>query len=131
MKKLYFLLLFVVAICQAQNVSIPDNAFKSALLDASPQNQTAYGNGGYIKIDANNNGEIELLEAQAIDSLNVQWTHMSDITGIQAFTNLKKLDCSHNMITALDVSALTSLKWLDCEVNQLTSINIGTLSDLE
>lgn len=66
MKKLLLFLFLVSAMSEAQIVNIPDNVLKAKLLAASPFNNIAYSNqvGGYVKIDANDDGNIQLSEAQ-------------------------------------------------------------------
>jgi hypothetical protein len=63
MKKYLYLLLLLSGFSYAQIVTIPDANFKAKLLEASPTNVIAYNNGGYIKIDVNNDGEIQQSEA--------------------------------------------------------------------
>ena len=60
MKKLYTLLFIAFAfITNAQIVNIPDANFKAKLLQASPSIQIAKSTAGlWIKVDANNDGEI-------------------------------------------------------------------------
>ena len=88
MKKLFYILILITGMTNAQIVNIPDVNFKAKLLAADVSNDTAYGNGGYIKIDANNDGEIQVLEAQSIDSLNVNFSEIYDLTGVSSFNNL-------------------------------------------
>jgi hypothetical protein len=119
-----------VAICSAQNVNFPDTFFKAKLLSAAAGNQIAYSNGASIKIDANDDGEIEVGEATVIDSLNVSSAQIINITGISAFNHLKMLDCSHNNISTLDTSVVTGLTILNCSNNPLTDLDISLLPDL-
>ncbi|AQS93049.1 hypothetical protein BXQ17_02705 [Polaribacter sp. BM10] len=125
---------------QSQNVNIPDNEFKQALLNYTPT------------IDTNNDYQISLSEAQAVTSLNISNFQsvedmggfcpdpndpncvggggiisygISDFTGIEAFTNLTSLICSNNELTSLDVSALTNLTYLDCSNNQNPNVTIN------
>ena len=73
MRKFYFLvlgLLFFSAL-KAQIVNIPDVVFKDLLLSASITDNIAEDlQGNYIKIDVNNNNEIEISEALEITKLN-------------------------------------------------------------
>ncbi|MFT3795361.1 leucine-rich repeat domain-containing protein [Flavobacterium sp.] len=131
MKKLLLLLLLLASVAHAQIVNIPNANFKMKLLAASPANQTACKNGVYVKIDTNNDSNIQLSEAMAIDSLNVTSSMIADMTGIASFTNLKKLDCTSNQIAALDVSALTGLRTLDCANNAIATLNVTGLADLQ
>jgi hypothetical protein len=131
MNRLLLFILLVTGFAQAQVVNIPDANFKAKLLAASPLYQIAYANGASVKIDTNNDYEIQVSEALAIDSLNVENANISDLTGIGSFANLRGLDCGNNVITSLDVSALTSLKALHCFFNQLTSLDISQLTEIE
>lgn len=62
----------------AQNVSIPGTVFLQALIGAG--------------IDQNSDGKIQYFEAEAIDSLDVSGNRIVNITGIEAFINLKYLN---------------------------------------
>ncbi|MFT3795364.1 leucine-rich repeat domain-containing protein [Flavobacterium sp.] len=130
MKKLVLLLLLLSATTHAQIINIPDANFKAKLLEASPENGIAFGNGGFIKIDANEDLEIDLAEAQAIDSLDISSSNIADATGIAAFVNLKGLNCQGNQIPSLDVSMMPNLRVLYCYENALTSLEVPNLKYL-
>ncbi|MFN7675690.1 T9SS type A sorting domain-containing protein [Flavobacterium sp.] len=130
MKKLFYILILITGMTNAQIVNIPDANFKAKLLAADVSNDTAYGNGGYIKIDANNDGEIQVLEAQSIDSLDVHFSGIYDLTGVSSFNNLKGLNCNSNQLTDLDLSSLTSLKKLYCSSNSISNLNLTGLTNL-
>ncbi len=125
------LLLCIPVVSMAQTISIPDANFKAKLLAADISNTIAYGNGAYTKIDTNSDLEIQLSEALAIDSLNVAFSEIANISGIEAFSNLKKLRCENNQIPVLDVSAIQGLTFLECSNNELTSLNITGLVHLQ
>ena len=139
--KLTFLLLFIIAFCNAQIVNIPDANFKAKLLAADTSNQLAssqtpaYTNwtvSSYNKIDVNNDGQIQITEAQSIKWLNINNnSNISDLTGIEAFTNLNFLSCSYNQITNLNISGLTNLQCLQCLGNRLTNLNVAVLTNLQ
>ncbi|WP_395052066.1 leucine-rich repeat domain-containing protein, partial [Flavobacterium sp.] len=126
MKKLLFITLLFSVFANAQIVNIPDANFKTKLLQSNVTNQIVYGNGGYIKIDANNDGEIQVLEAQVVDSLNVDNSNISDLVGVSSFSNLKKLNCSNNWnILNLDVTSLNQLKVLQCQYNSISTLDLS------
>jgi uncharacterized repeat protein (TIGR01451 family) len=136
MKKIYTLVLFIITffIGNAQIVDIPDANFKAKLLSASASNfvtQNLAGN--WVAIDTNGDGQIQLSEAQNILALEVDDSDISNLTGIEAFTNLQVLFCYDNQLTSLDVSQNVNLILLDCAFNQLTSldfsqnVNLGVL----
>jgi Secretion system C-terminal sorting domain len=131
MKNLLLIFFFAIATCgsaRAQIVNIPDIYFKYALLYS---NCTRYPNGGVGDADTNDNGEIEVSEAQAIDLLGVSNSNISDLTGVQYFTNLKYLYCANNLLTTLNVQGINNLQLLECQNNQLTSLNVQGLASLE
>lgn len=132
MNKLLILLLFFTGMVKAQIVTIPNANFKAKLLSADVTNPIAYAGGGYIKIDANNDGEIQETEAQVVDSLNVENSNITDLIGVAGFSNLKKLNCNSNPIASLDVvNSLTNLEILVCYSNNLTSLNVDALPNLK
>lgn len=134
MKNLYFTILafLFLTISNAQIVNIPDANFKARLLQASSNNQIASttepNDNGYVstynKIDTNNDGEIQVSEALLIKYLRVPGVNINDVTGINAFENLKFFNCANNQISDLDVSGLSKLRILHCHINQLNSLNI-------
>lgn len=110
------LLLFTLIIFQisyGQTVAIPDANFKAALI--------ADG------VDTNNDGEIQVSEAESRIEINVSSRGISSLEGISSFINLIKLDCSRNNLTSIDVSQLSSLQTFHCNVNQLALIDISAL----
>ena len=130
-KKLLFLALLFSTMVNAQTVSIPDAAFKTKLLEASPTNITAFNEAGTaIKIDTNNDGEIQNSEALAVYRLRIWNASIMDLTGISSFTNLKNLDCTNNFLFNLDVSSLTNLAVLNCSGNFIATLDLSALSNL-
>lgn len=113
-KKIFCLLLFCMSgILGAQNIFIPDAVFKQKLLQAGPSNQIARDeNGNAIRIDVNEDGEIQALEALAVYMLDVHNSQIFNLTGIEYFTNLVHLDCSNNLLTELDLSSNKKLNFL-------------------
>ena len=110
MKKLLIISLLFSVFANAQIVNIPDANFKAKLIA--------------LGIDTSSDGNIQQSEASLIISINIENLNISDLTGIQSFTNMLQLVCSSNQLTSLDVSGLTNLEVLDCGNNQLTNLNI-------
>lgn len=129
MKNILLLLLLFTGIVNGQIVNIPDANFKAKLLASTTTNGIASDANGYMRIDANNNGEIEVTEALPVVMLKVNLSQISSMTGIEYFINLKDLDCTLNQITTLDLSAMNMIE-VDCRYNQLTSLNVSTSSSL-
>ena len=112
-KTLLFLGVIFLGFSQAQNVTIPDANFKNYLLA-----DTA--------INTNADTEISLAEAQAFTgSLLINGLSIADLTGIEAFVNITRLDCYSNNLTALDVSNNLALTRLHCASNQITTLDIS------
>ncbi|MBP6126645.1 T9SS type A sorting domain-containing protein [Flavobacterium sp.] len=145
MNKIYiFLAVFITFVTQAQIVNIPDANFKAKLLQASSSNQIASSQtpvyspnddtwyiSSYNAIDTNGDGEIQVSEAQAIKWLSVSSSSISNLTGIEAFTNLQVLHCQSNQLSSLNLSGLTNLKQLSCQQNQLSSLNVSGCTNLQ
>lgn len=126
------LLTFISVVSFAQIVVIPNANFKAKLLQASPDNQIAFGGNSYITIDANNDGEIQVSEAIAVTELNVNYASINNLTGIEAFVNLRSLDCSQNSLFSLNTTPLTLLENLNCSVNNgITTLNISSNTNLK
>ncbi len=103
-------------------VNIPDPNFKQALISHSNI------------IDSNFDGEISYAEAEGYyGALKVSNRNISDLTGIEAFTNIYRLFCRNNQITRIDVSKNTQLETLICRNNNLEILNTknGTQSIYE
>ncbi len=99
-----------VAIINATN--FPDANFRSWLLENFP---------GYIHDGHVNNWGV----------FNLSGMNISDLKGIEYFTNLSSLNISNNNLTSVDLSHNTNLEDLYCSNNQLTSLNLSNLSNLE
>jgi len=95
-------------------VNIPDPNFKAYLV----------GNAA-INIDGDN--EICITEAQSFTGVinTNNNSSITDLTGIEAFTNLTELRLFNNSLTSLDVSNNTALTVLACGRNSLTSLDVS------
>ena len=133
MKKLYFLLIITfVFSANAHIVNIPDANFKAKLLSASASNQVASTIAApadleafsyfFSPIDSNNDGEIQISEAQAIKWLNISNSNISDLTGIEEFTNLYHINCSSNQILNIDFSSINNLEIINSSNNQIQNM---------
>ncbi|CAM3910930.1 MULTISPECIES: T9SS type A sorting domain-containing protein [Flavobacterium] len=95
-------------------VNIPDANFKAALV-------------ANTAINTNGNTEIECTEASAFTgTIDVNNINISDLTGIEAFTEITELRCNGNNLSALDVSQNTKLTLLNVASNQLTALDLST-----
>ncbi len=128
-RKLYsFILFYFFTFSFSQNVTIPDQIFKAYLLNINPTKYQAKDlQGNFTSVDLNNDGEIQVIEAENISYLATTYqNNIIDITGIEAFKNLTELNIEHNTnLKTLSLSNNTKLKKIKGLYNKaLESINI-------
>ncbi len=135
-------MLFLIEIVSCQIINFPDTNFKAKLLAANTTTNFfagSYSSGNFypwMKIDANNDGEIEISEAQLVyslylfGSLNSSLSNISDLTGIEYFTSLETLYCANNNLTTINLTNLINLKNFSCQNNQINDLNISELTNL-
>ena len=87
--------------------------------------------GFYMKIDTNNDNEIQFSEALQVYKLNVDGEWLTNIDGVEHFTNLRVLVASFNWLSSVNVSTLVNLEYLNLWANGLSSINIQPLTALK
>jgi hypothetical protein len=128
MKKYYTLIIgfLFFGIANGQVINFPDIALKASLMLSNTglvvaQNQA----GAWFRIDANYDGEIQQNEALEVTFLNVSYSLITNLTGIEYFTNLKRLNCAANQLTNLDFSSNLLLNYLDCSSNPITNLNLS------
>jgi uncharacterized repeat protein (TIGR01451 family) len=134
MKTIYVTLftLFLSIASVAQIISFPDVALKNKLLEASPTNAIAAdSNGDFVAIDTNTDGEIDAAEALVIYELDIASSNISDLTGLENFVNLTRLEVNLNNLTNFDGTAYTNLEYLDFSNNALVSVDVTGLVNLE
>lgn len=142
MKKNIYIVLYSLGLSTlsvAQNVNIPDANFKTYLL-------------GNLSINTNSDTEIQVSEAAAYNgTLLCNDLAISDLTGLEAFTNIQQLFIRNNNISSIDLSQNTALinlfaannqlqtldvsqnvllNTLECHTNQITSITFGANANL-
>lgn len=140
-------MLFISTIAHSQIVNIPDANFKAKLLSASASNQIASTeipiifNGYpiftyYTSIDLNNDGEIQVSEAESITYLNVSNDSFPNsetiftLSGISSFTNLQVLSAVNNQISNIDLSSNVNLMKINLMNNNISNINLSGLTNL-
>ncbi|OED35594.1 hypothetical protein AB832_06280 [Flavobacteriaceae bacterium (ex Bugula neritina AB1)] len=95
-------------------VIISDINFKNALINHNPS------------IDTNNDNIIQTTEAEAFtDHLIISANNISDIKGIEYFTNLTQLSNRENLVRTADLSKNTKLEHLDFTNNRLTDLDVS------
>ena len=99
--------------------NFPDEAFRQYVLN---------------EIDKDDDGELTEAECEGVTEINVvggyNGVKIADLTGIKYFTNLEKLNCQDNELTALDVSENTKLENLNCSNNLLKELDLSLNNQL-
>ena len=156
---LFFLTIGLLS--NAQIINFPDANFKTKLLLPNQYGESVYydpmtgnfsnimailardSNNNPILVDQNGDGEIQVSEALNVYYLNVSinaglppeygYTNVtiSNLSGIEYFTNLRSLECQVNQITILPLNTLSNLRFLNCSSNILTNLNISNNINLE
>ncbi|WP_104734460.1 T9SS type A sorting domain-containing protein [Hanstruepera ponticola] len=128
MKHDYLILIALISFTfsQAQIVNIPDANFKNMLVNGNCVDTVGDRNGDE-DADTNDDGEIQVSEAEAVLKLNVSSRYIASLEGIEAFVNLQELTCWNNQLSTLNVSSLENLNYLNCANNDLTILGEDNL----
>ena len=97
------------------DANVPDKTFREYLLK---------------QFDKDGNGVLTPAERYAVTEIDVENKYISNLSGIEFFPNLKKLNCGHNRLTSLDVSKNTELTYLKCSYNRLTELDMSKNTEL-
>jgi len=99
---------------------IPDSNFEDKLID--------------LGIDTDGkNGKVKTSSVTSLTSLEVYSSNIANLTGIEDFVSLSYLDCSDNVLTALNITKNIVLTYLDCRTNAITTLDVSkntSLTDL-
>jgi Secretion system C-terminal sorting domain len=126
MKKILPLFLVIITFynAAAQVTAIPDAAFEQALINEGVDSDGVI-NGQLLTADA------LVVTALSITSPDGPSTFISNLAGIEAFTNLESLSVHFTMCETLNVSTLVHLKHLECGDNMLTALDVSNNPELE
>lgn len=80
--------------------------------------------------DTDGNNQLSAEEITKIESVDISNMGISDLTGIEYFTNILYLYCNGNMLKALNVDALVNMTVLDCSYNYLTNLDLSNCFSL-
>ena len=130
MKKLliFFSILLISISTIAQIVNIPDPIFKYVLVNELVAD---FGDGVLVDADINNDGEIQVSEAEAVQKLFMANFLIDSIEGIQSFINLTELVCAYSNLVSVDVSQNLNLEVLNFRNNQITNLDITQNTNIE
>ncbi len=124
----YFLLFIALNTTAQETIIIPDIGLEECLID--------------LDIDSNGlNGNILVSDAKYVVNLNINdpitnkllpnvHSKIKDLTGLESFPNLKRLDCFGNNITKIDLSKSTSITFLNCSENKIKSLDLSNNNQL-
>lgn len=113
------LILTISSFVFGQHIEFRDSLFKRSLLD------------NIVKIDLNDNGEIEYDEAKLVLRLDVCNKGISHLSGLEHFVNLEELICYGNKIDTLIIRGMNHLKLLNCRTNGMQFLRLENLVALE
>ena len=133
MKKHYIILciLFAVFTANAQTITFTDPDLRTQLLAASSTSSIAKNAAGAnVAVDTNGDSQIQVSEALVIYQLVISYTAITNLGGIENFTNLRKFNCSGVPIASLDARVFVNLTDLICCNGQLTSIIASGMTNL-
>ena len=113
------------SICQI--INFPDPNLKTKLLDSATCADLT--NTNFILVDANSDGEIDTNEALQIGGVNLSNANITNLSGLEYFTNLTSIALYLNNVSNFNIS-LPNLSQLTIPNNPLTSFNPLILSNL-
>lgn len=96
---------------------IPDSNFEQALID--------------LGFDDVLDGEVRTEIVETISTLLINDKGISNLSGLEDFTNLTNLQVNDNNLSQLNVNANTKLKFLYATGNNLSQLNVSNLPELE
>ena len=74
---------------------------------------------------AGNRDVLTVEEQRKVETIEVEGWNISNLKGIEAFPNLKELNCGNNSIQKLDLRQNPELEKLICNQNQLTQLDLS------
>jgi len=106
-------------VCDNNNFTlIPDTVFENRLITLGIDKDGL--NGGVLTSSISSVKELNIYISQGSKDLAI-----NDLTGIQDFKALEKLNVSNNQLNELDLSGNANLKELNCSYNRLEKINLS------
>ena len=95
--------------------AIPDANFEQALIDL-----------GIDSAIDGIDGSVLTASISGVSTLDVDYKNITNLTGLEDFTNLQFLYCNNNQLASIDVSTNTALRAFQFRNNQLASIDVST-----
>ena len=102
--------------CEYQKTYVPDDNFEQSLIDQGYDDVLD----DYVLTQNINN----------VDFIDLSWSNISSLTGIEDFTMLSVLLCHHNEIDEISLCSNYALTYLRCNDNLISSIDLSQNLDL-
>lgn len=110
----------------AQTFCITQDADASALAETISFVDSAFEKIAVTICDLDGDGKVSRAEALNLETLDITNKGITDLTGIEWFTNLRVLNCSENSsLKALDISSNTALVELNCRRCKITNLDVS------
>lgn len=110
----------------AQTFCITQDADASALAETISFVDPAFEKIAVTLCDLDGDGKVSRAEALNLETLDITNKGITDLTGIEWFTNLRILNCSENSsLKTLDISGNTALEELNCRSCKITNLDIS------
>lgn len=155
--KLLFLFVLLFQIGNAQNISFTDPVLKDLLVNSYINyNDNPNIIVSYPPIDSNDDGEISEAEALNVIGLNLSYSDISSLEGLQYFTNIKKFFaycpnfptfnqptlvnleqlvlynfCGSGILATVNISSNINLKKFECSSTAITALDLSSNTSLE
>lgn len=97
---------------------IPDVNFENALIAKGLDSGTP-------------DGKVLTSNISSVTTIDLYFSNINDLTGIQDFRALKSLSCMSNKLSTIDLSKNIALTYLNAGYNNLTSLDLSTNINLE
>lgn len=111
-------LLFTQVLCSGQIVQIPDPILKDILVNSKVADFDDDGTSD-DDVDTNNDGEIQLIEAEAVIRLRLDYKEISSLSGVEKFSNLRQLNIRSNNLQEIIFEDMPNLEIINFEQNEL------------
>lgn len=102
---------------EIQRTLIPDTAFETALIE--------------LNLDNELDGSVPTENIEDVMDLVLNEKGISDLTGIEGFTNLYNLWLNDNQLTEIDLSQNNRVKFIFLENNNISGIDVRNMPNLE
>ena len=117
-KRLTALFALCAALCLLPALALAEGAADVAI---DPTNFPDANFRAYVaSFDTDNDDRLSPAELAAVKDMSLIGKSIGDLTGIENFTALTKLDCRGNQLTSLDLSANPKLSFSHCSTNNNT-----------